>query len=37
MAAFAAVTVVIGEKIYRRSLLQTRGRLSWREAYATPE
>ena len=37
MAAFAAVTVVIGEKIYRRSLLQTRGRLSWREAYTTPE
>ncbi len=37
MAAFAAVTVVIGERIYRRSLLQTRGRLSWREAYTTPE
>lgn len=37
MAAFAAVTVLIGEKIYRRSLLQTRGRLSWREAFRTPE
>ena len=37
MAAFAAVTVVIGERIYRRSLLQTRGRLSWREAYTAPE
>ena len=27
MAAFAAVTVLVGEKVYRRSLLQTRGRL----------
>ncbi len=37
MSAFAAVTVVIGEKVYRRSLLQTRGRLSWRQALRTPE
>ena len=37
MSAFAAVTVVVGEKVYRRSLLQTRGRLSWRQALRTPE
>jgi len=37
MAAFAAVTVLVGEKVYRRSLLQTRGRLTWREALRTPE
>ena len=33
--AFAAVTVIVGEKVYRRSLMQTRGRLSWRQALAT--
>ncbi|MBB2988103.1 ABC transporter permease [Terracoccus luteus] len=31
MLAFAAVTVVVGERIYRRSLMQTRGKMSWRE------
>lgn len=30
MTGFAAVTVLVGEKIYRRSLMQTRGKLSWR-------
>lgn len=35
--AFAAVTVIVGEKVYRRSLMQTRGRLSWRQALATQE
>ena len=30
--AFAAVTVVVGEKIYRRSLLQTSGVISYRDA-----
>ncbi|CAN7223177.1 ABC transporter permease [Terrabacter sp. LjRoot27] len=37
MAAFSAVTVVIGEKIYRRSLMQTRGRLSWKQALRTAD
>lgn len=35
--AFAAATVVLGEKLYRRSLMQTRGRLSWRQALATED
>jgi len=35
--AFAAATVIVGEKVYRRSLMQTRGRLSWRQALATEE
>lgn len=30
--AFAAVTVIIGERIYRRSLLQTSGVITYREA-----
>ncbi len=30
--AFAAVTVVVGEKIYRRSLLQNSGRISYKDA-----
>ncbi|SKF62665.1 Uncharacterised protein [Mycobacteroides abscessus subsp. abscessus] len=30
--AFAAVTVIVGEKIYRRSLLQTSGVISYRDA-----
>jgi ABC-2 type transport system permease protein len=32
MGGFAAVTVVVGERIYRRSLMQTGGRVSWRAA-----
>ena len=32
MAAFSAGTILVGEKIYRRSLLQTRGRMSWKQA-----
>jgi ABC-2 type transport system permease protein len=35
MAAFSAVTIVLGERIYRRSLMQNRGRMSWREAMMT--
>lgn len=30
---FAAVTVVIGEKLYRRTLLQTQGTLTYRQAF----
>jgi ABC-2 type transport system permease protein len=32
MVVFSAATVAVGERIYRRSLLQTRGRVSWRQA-----
>lgn len=31
--AFAAVAVLVGEKIYRRSLLQTQGLITYREAF----
>ena len=37
MAAFCVGTVVLGERIYRRSLMQTRGRVSWRQAMAARE
>lgn len=30
--AFAAVTIIVGEKVYRRSLLQTSGVISYRQA-----
>jgi len=36
-AAFAVLTVGFGAGIYRRSLLQTRGRLSLRQAMALEE
>ena len=32
MGAFSAVTVVVGERIYRRSLMQSGGRVSWKQA-----
>lgn len=31
MAAFALLVILLAERIYRRSLMQTRGKLSWRE------
>ncbi|HET8601983.1 MAG TPA: ABC transporter permease [Segeticoccus sp.] len=31
-AAFAVVTVTLGERLYRRSLLQTQGRMTYRQA-----
>lgn len=37
LAAFAAVTVWVGERLYRRALLQTGGRVSLRQAWATAE
>ena len=37
MAAFSAGTIVIGERIYRRSLMQNRGRVSWRQAMAAED
>jgi len=37
LAAFAAVTVWIGERLYRRALMQTGGRVSLRQAWAASE
>lgn len=37
MLAFAAVTIVVGERLYRRSLLQSGGRVSLKQAWATTE
>lgn len=33
LIVFAAVTIVVGERIYRRSLLQTRGRVTLKQAW----
>ncbi|WP_210650399.1 ABC transporter permease [Nocardioides sp. SYSU D00065] len=37
LAAFAVVTVAIGERLYRRALLQTGGRVTLRQAWSTAE
>lgn len=38
LAAFVALTMAVGERVYRRSLLRTTGgRLSWRQALRTEE
>ncbi|KRE63749.1 hypothetical protein ASG78_00585 [Nostocoides sp. Soil756] len=37
LLAAAAVVVTLAERLYRRSLLQTGGRLSMRQAWSTPE
>lgn len=37
LLGFAAVTVLAGERIYRRALLQTGGRISWRAAWSRAE
>jgi ABC-2 type transport system permease protein len=37
LAVFAAITVWIGERLYRRALLQTGGRVSLRQAWAASE
>ncbi|MEW1952697.1 ABC transporter permease [Terrabacter sp. NPDC080008] len=37
MAGFSAATVVVGERIYRRSLMQTRGRVSWKQALTAAD
>lgn len=37
LAVFAAVTVAIGERLYRRALLQTGGRVSLRQAWSAAE
>jgi ABC-2 type transport system permease protein len=37
LAVFAALTVMVGERLYRRALLQTGGRVSLRQAWSTAE
>ncbi len=37
MAAFAFWVMLVGARIYRRSLMQTRGKLSWREGLRAGE
>jgi ABC-2 type transport system permease protein len=37
LAVFAALTVMVGERLYRRALLQTGGRVSLRQAWAAAE
>ncbi len=37
LAVFAAITVWIGERLYRRALLQTGGRVSLRQAWSAAE
>ena len=37
LAAFALVTVRIGERVYRRALMRTGGRVSLRQAWSTAE
>ncbi|GGN00224.1 ABC transporter permease [Terrabacter tumescens] len=37
MAGFSAVTVVVGERIYRRSLMQSGGRVSWKQALTAQD
>lgn len=37
LLATTAVTVIVGERLYRRSLLQTGGRIGWRHAWRAPQ
>lgn len=37
MLAFAALTIVVGERLYRRSLLQNGGRISVKQAWSSAE
>ena len=37
MAGFSVATIVLSERIYHRSLLQTRGRVSWKQALTAPD
>ncbi|NYE37413.1 ABC-2 type transport system permease protein [Nocardioides cavernae] len=37
LAVFAGLTVMVGERLYRRALLQTGGRVSLKQAWATAE
>lgn len=37
MAGFSVATIMLSERIYRRSLLQTRGRVSWKQAFTATD
>ncbi|MDO5503624.1 MAG: ABC transporter permease [Actinomycetia bacterium] len=37
LVGFALLTIIIGERLYRRSLLQSGGRISMRQAWTAPE
>lgn len=37
LAVFAAITVRVGERLYRRAMLQTGGRVSLRQAWSAAE
>jgi len=37
LAVAAGAVVLLAERLYRRSLLQTQGRLSMRQAWSAPE
>jgi ABC-2 type transport system permease protein len=37
LLAAAVVVVLVAERLYRRSLLQTQGRISLRRAWSAPE
>ncbi len=37
LVAFAAVTITVGERLYRRSLLKTQGRVSLRAAWSSTD
>jgi ABC-2 type transport system permease protein len=37
MLLFALLTIIVGERLYRRSLLQNQGRISLRQAWTAPE
>ncbi|MCB0873420.1 MAG: ABC transporter permease, partial [Thermoleophilia bacterium] len=37
LLAFTLVTILVGERLYRRSLLQSGGRVGLRAAWSAPE
>lgn len=37
LIAFAGLTIIVGERLYRRSLLQSGGRVSLKQAWSAPE
>jgi ABC-2 type transport system permease protein len=37
LLAFSAVSLVVGERMYRRSLLQTGSKVGWRQAWRTEQ
>ena len=37
LVGFAGLTIIVGERLYRRSLLQSGGRVSLKQAWSAPE